>query len=318
MKSSQVAAAVIIGSALGCSVSAQNHDEPITDNARRPVNGQTSNGGLRISFDAAIGYQFETDLDDDGDYSVFRSGARLNIGSQLSDSVGLNLRLRYRHDDFDFSDDAFGLTESPWSGIHTVGIDAMFQVGVSDELRLFFGPSVQSAWESGADFDDGITIGGTIGFSYRVTDDLTLGLMAGIRDEIEDDVDVIVLPLVEWDISDHWRIGSVGGPSSFLVSGVQLSYRPDDSWLFGLGAGYSRNRFRLDDDGVAPDGVGEESGVPIWFGIGYRPSNTTELDFIAGLLIGGELRLEDDHGRTIETEDTDPAPFIGVAARFRF
>lgn len=293
-------------------------DEPAMPMDATETVARTEAGGWRLSLDAAVAYQFEADLDDAGDYSVLRSGVRLNASTRLSDVVGLSLRARYRYDDFDFSDDVFGLTESPWSGVHTTGVDAVFEVGLSEELRLFFGPSVQSAWESGADFDDGITIGGVVGFSYRLSSDVAIGALVSVRDEIEDDVDVIVLPIVEWDITDNWRVGSVGGPSSFLVSGVQLSYSTDEAWRFGLGVGYSRSRFRLDDEGPAPDGVGEESGLPIWLGVGYRPSNTVELDFLAGVLVGGELRLEDEDGSLIDEQDVDPAPFIGVAARFRF
>lgn len=293
-------------------------DEPAMPMDSTETVARTEASGWRLSLDAAVAYQFETDLDDAGDYSVLRSGVRLNASTRLTDTAGLSLRARYRYDDFDFSDDVFGLSESPWSSVHTTGIDAVFEVGLSDDLRLFFGPSVQASWESGADFDDGVTLGGVVGFSYRLSSDFALGALVSVRDEIEDNVDVIVIPIVEWDITDNWRVGSVGGPSSFLVSGVQLSYSTDDAWRFGLGVGYTRSRFRLDDEGPAPDGVGEESGLPIWFGVGYRPNNTVELDLLAGVLMGGELRLEDEDGSLIDEQDVDPAPFIGIAARFRF
>lgn len=288
------------------------------DEADGAVAVSAETGGIRFSLDAGILHQFRADLDDGGSFSVLRSGVRLNLSTALTEQVHLSITGRYRHDDFNFRDAALGLPDDPWGSIHTAGVEALFTIGLSAEWRLFIGPTIQSSWENGASMSDGMTYGGLIGFTYRVSETLSLGLLASVRDELEDSVSVVVLPMIDWRLTDEWRLGTVGGPSSLLVSGVQLSYDAGDGWRFGVGVGYSRGRFRLDDDGTAPDGIGEESGLPVWFGIGYRPSNQFEIDLVGGVLIGGELRLEDEDGRRIASDDHDPAAFIGIAGRLSF
>ena len=43
-------------------------------------------------------------------------------------------------------------------------------------------------------------------------------------------------------------------------------------WQVNMGASIHTRRFRLDDDGSAPDGVGQHSGIPAWGSIAYAPS----------------------------------------------
>jgi hypothetical protein len=80
---------------------------------------------------------------------------------------------------------------------------------------------------------------------------------------------------------------------------------------------WERDRFRLDDEGVAPEGVGENESTPLWMRLTYQ---TQPMDFtvIAGVNLGGELTLEDRDGNRIAREDYDPSVAVGLTGRIRF
>ena len=77
-------------------------------------------------------------------------------------------------------------------------------------------------------------------------------------------------------------------------------------------------RFRLDDDGVAPDGVGEEKSVPIFLVLSYRPAERSSVSLLAGMNFYGSVSVFDDRGKKIAGEDYDPTPFLGLAFSLTF
>ena len=90
------------------------------------------------------------------------------------------------------------------------------------------------------------------------------------------------------------------------------------SWQAGFGVGLLSDRFRLDDDGVAPKGVGESTSVPLWASIAYVLDDILTFELYAGAVVGRELRLEDENGNRISKQDVDPAPMLGVLVKATF
>jgi hypothetical protein len=64
--------------------------------------------------------------------------------------------------------------------------------------------------------------------------------------------------------------------------------------------------------------VGEFSGVPVFIRASNTFDETYTLNLYAGVVAGGELRVEDPSGNAVHTEDFDLAPLVGfnVTARF--
>ena len=127
-----------------------------------------------------------------------------------------------------------------------------------------------------------------------------------------------VLPfvLVSWQIDDRWRLGNplqagpTGGP------GIELAYAISGTWEIAGGAGYRESRFRLRDDGASPEGIGQNKGVPVFARVSYAVKPGTKLDFYAGAVVGGQLKLLDREGGTVSSSDYDAAPIVGVSASF--
>ena len=87
--------------------------------------------------------------------------------------------------------------------------------------------------------------------------------------------------------------------------------------LGAVGGDYDRRRFRLDDSGVAPRGVGEETGFSFTGRLSFNPRSDLSVNLLAGVFFG-EYELEASSGATVSDIDLDPAAFLGVTARFRF
>ena len=99
---------------------------------------------------------------------------------------------------------------------------------------------------------------------------------------------------------------------------IAYDFGEPESWLLAFGAGYERERFRLDKDGVAPDGVGQNEDFNIWVRIVYRTGPKFAVTGILGASLSGELRLENENGNGLVQRDYDSGPFIGVAGRIVF
>jgi len=67
-----------------------------------------------------------------------------------------------------------------------------------------------------------------------------------------------------------------------------------------------------------PNGVGEERGVPIFLRATYDFTRQLSLHLLAGVVVGGQLRVEDSSGNKLRQDDFDPAPRFAVIFLGRF
>lgn len=263
-------------------------------------------------------HQLDTDLDEGGSYSATRASIEVGLAyaSGPRDSVGFSLG--YTRDDYRF-DGASGLAgRDPWGSLHEYRVSVPWRKGFGERINAFAIPSLRWSAESGGDLGDAMTAGLIAGANYRVSDRLSIGPGIGVFDEIEDSVNVFPILLIDWQITETLSLETGSGLGATRGPGLQLNSTAIEDWTLSLGGRYETYRFRLDDDGVAPDGVGEEKGVSLFLAASYRTSPGVSVSALAGLEVGGKLRLEDSDGDTIQSDDADPAPFVGFAFRARF
>jgi hypothetical protein len=265
------------------------------------------------------GYQlgFSSNIDDGGDFSVSRFDAGLALGRDFSPDFSASLRLSYRLDDYDFSSDALGLgAGDPWNDVDTVGAAAILNYAINERWRVFGGPIAQFSLESGADWSDSFTVGGVVAATYSFSKNLTVGGGVGVISQIEDDPRVFPILILNWNITKNLRLANQAGGAND-ASGIELAYTLS-KWEFAIGGAYQFSRFRLDDHGPAPDGVGQNTNVSLWTRVSYTFCKNVSADLLAGLNAAGELRLEDEDGHRIASSDYDPAPFIGFNLKLQF
>jgi hypothetical protein len=190
--------------------------------------------------------------------------------------------------------------------------------GFDEEWTIFAIPTLRFVAESGAELEDSMQGGGFAGISYRFGDRLTIGPGIGVMSEIEDSATVFPVLIIKWKITDRLSLETGRGLGATLGPGLVLGWKASDNWTLSIGGRYEKLRFRLDDEEIAPNGIGQDRAFPLFVGVGYSFSQRARVSLLGGADLGGELRLEDEKGGLIAEEDYEPAGFAGLAFSFKF
>lgn len=274
-----------------------------------------------FTFGGGFTHRFDSDVDSGGDVSVNTFSAGLDAATQLNADVGLDLRFNYGIADYSFGGSTGFGGLNPWSDIHTITFGAIITMNIDNRWTVFGGPIFQFARETGADWGDSFTGGALLGATYKARDNLLIGGGIAITSQIEDNARFFPILVFEWGFADHWRIssrGPSGGRTSLEFTGLELICDPCPQWEFALGGGSSYSRFRLDNDGVAPNGVGQDDSTPFWLRASWHPTGDISVDALAGYLFGGGLSLDNSHGHGVASSDYDGTLFVGLFGSIRF
>jgi len=262
-------------------------------------------------------YQGTADLEGGGDYSAWSALLRAGVSGSFGNGNRAALTLNYDYTDYSFSNPLAFAGAAPWGVVQRFGVAVPLSFGIDPAWSVGFAPSVDWFRENGADTGEAFTWGGILSATRRFEGGNRIGFGIGAYDRIEDSSLFPVL-LVDWRINDRWRLTNplTAGPTG--PAGLELDYRLDDSWNFGLGAAWRSTRFRLSESGAVPNGIGEERGVPVFLRATHAFDGRTSLNLYAGIVTGGQLRLEDATGGDLVEDDFDPAPLFGATFNARF
>ena len=285
---------------------------------KQKYSGPPFKEGWTPSVSAGYYNQLKTDIDDGGEFDVTRFMAKASMINNIDRRNNYGFSLGYNYTDYSFSGSTGIAAAKPWDDIHSIRFTVPIIMGLNDDWTMYAFPTIRSHVESGANFEDGISGGAFLGASYYVNESLTIGPGIGVLSQIEDDPFVFPIFLIDWKISDTLSFGTGRGEGGTAGPGLFLYWRPTEQWLFNFGGRSEKLRFRLDDKGVAPDGIGEDRAFPLVAGATYYFNRQTSLTLTGGVLLGGQLRLEDENGHKISEEDYDPTPFIGINLRSKF
>lgn len=265
-------------------------------------------------------YQGEADIEGPGSGSmqVNRFDAGIGFRTPLSERLNWVHTFHFGINDYDFDGGGFS-AGNPWETILESRYGTQLAYSIDDRWGVRGGGIVMLSRETDADWGDGLTGGGTFGVDYRHSESLFLSVGLGVITQLEDDVTAVPMVGLQWLPAEQWvvRVGALpvnGG----ATAGVEAAYQFNEQWQAGLGLLYRQDRFRLDDSGPAPDGVGEEQFLPLRMRVAWSFHPRMTLNFIAGMALGGELKLDDENGNTLREEDYDPAAYLGVRVFGRF
>ncbi len=282
------------------------------------VQAQPSGYGLGVSLEAGAVFGAEAGLDSGGDLAVDAWSVRLSGRRAVSDELRLGLSAGLGEQRYRFSGGGDFSRLRPWADVQAVRVSGSAFWRPTDRWDLFAIPSVRWDAETGASLGDGQIAGLLTGASYRFNDRLSIGPGVGVFSELEDDTDFFPILAVDWRITDQLSLRTGGGFAASRGPGLAFDWAPDDQWSVALGARYEKERFRLDDQGVAPGGIGQATSTPIYLAVTRKLGNIGRLCGVVGVELNGALRLEDSTGALLQRTDKDDAPFAGASFDVRF
>jgi hypothetical protein len=112
--------------------------------------------------------------------------------------------------------------------------------------------------------------------------------------------------------------------------GAEVSWQVSETVSLGTGLTFQTRRFRLSDktrvaaSGGArtgrtdEGGVGQESEIPVFAMLRWKPTAKTAIDLLAGVAFAGNVRVESKTGGRIADDSYDPAPFAGLKGQIFF
>ncbi len=270
-------------------------------------------------------HQFPSIISTGGEFNLTRVGIGGAFHHEFTPDLSATFTLTYGVDLYDFRATAVAPTvlgvappANPWDDIHTLTAAAIFSYKLNNDWSIFGGPLLQSARESGADFGDSIIGGGAIGAVYHASDDLSIGGGVAIASQLEDSARIFPIIVINWQFADRFSLRNTSTSNATSRTGLELIFEPTNQWELALGAASQFSRFRLDNDPAAPGGVGEDSSVPIWFRLTFKPTDQFSVEAIIGMNFSGEFRLENSAGGFLASSDYDGASFCGLFGSFRF
>jgi hypothetical protein len=280
--------------------------------------GKAGAGGTTTSFVSVTPvYQGSADLEDGGDVQFGGVVVRGGLISDLGGGTRAGITLIYDYLDYSFSNPKAFTSIAPWGVVQRYGVVAPLSFSVGNGWILGAAPSFEWFKENGARSSDAFTWGATFSGSRRFENGNMLGLGVALFDRLEE---TLVFPFVtvDWRLADRWRLVNplASGPTG--PAGLELDYEFDSRWTAGVGAAWRTLRFRLSESGPTPNGIGEESGMPLFLRVTHRVSNQAAFHLFGGIVLNGQLRIEDSSGRLLREDDRDPAPLFGATFIARF
>jgi len=283
-----------------------------------PAYAQPGADPWAVSIDTGALHQWESSVDGGGDLEIDAWAVRAGVSYVASPELRAGLSVGYGERHYDFSGDGDFTGLRPWSDIRDARISGNLSWQADDRWNLFAVPTARWDAERGASLDDGAIGGLLAAASYRVNDRLSIGPGFGVFSGLEEDADWFPILAIDWQITDSLSLRTSRGLATTRGPGLTLSWAPTERWSFALGGRYEKDRFRLDSRGVAPDGIGQETSVPLYLGATRSFGRHGSFSIFAGAEFGGEVRLEDRSGHLIERADYDTAPFGGATLDLRF
>ncbi len=285
--------------------------------------------GPRTAVNLQYSHQFKTDVEDGGSDMV-RDNAFFSVAHRikLSDKTAMFALGSYTLQRYNFSSNSLPTNPYQWDDVHRMVLGALIGHDLNDRWRLIGGGLFRSWGEGGADYGDSITGGAIGGFNYHPNEDFSIGLIVGVFSALEDSAALIPIPTMKWNFAEDWRLHiglvTVADPGV----GAEVSWQISDTVSIGAGAAFQSRRYRLNDStrrtGAVPPGrndeggIGQETEVPVFALIQWKPTPKSSLDLLAGVALAGNVRVESSAGGRIADDSYDPAPFVAFKGTIGF
>jgi hypothetical protein len=271
------------------------------------------------STSVAAGYlhEFGTAISGGGEFTISRAFVNADVNGSTGSNTLFGLGITYDREEYTFSGPSALAVPAPWGTIHRIGFSPSMIHPIPSGWRILIAPSFGYAGEEGADPEDALVYGAVISATKTIDPDLSLGLGAGAFRQIGR-WRVFPFLSVRWRINDRWRLSNPLRVGPAGPAGLELAYSLDGKWEAAAGGAYRSYRFRLDEGGTVPGGIGENRGIPLFARLSRTWRHGWRADLYAGVVFGGKLGIENGRGDQIGSASFDPSPLAGLFVTRRF
>lgn len=276
-------------------------------------------GPWSFRIDGGAAHQSEADLkDSDGKFSLDRWFVSAGVNYAWDRRNTLGLSVGGGRSDYEFNEQStFGGGE-PWGEIEDLRLSATARFKISKTGTGILIPTLRYNGESGADSGDSRTYGLFAAAAWRVNEGLTIGPGVGIFSKLEDGTRAFPILIIDWKINERWRLATGRGLAASQGPGLTLSYEVSQRWKLALTGRYENLEFRLDDEDLAPDGIGRDQSFPLVFSGVFDANELASFSIFAGVELGGKLKLKNEFDEVLDESSYDPAAIIGATIELRF
>jgi len=274
-------------------------------------------GSLSTSLNVNAINQFNTNVGSGGSFNWQDANVNLNNRYQLdaSSSIGLNIRDGYQN--WSWNNVSEYGSKTPWKGIQSPGIGLSYFQKLENGWSAGFAPIIDWVAENGVGTAGSATYGAIGSGTKKYSDNLTIGLGTGVFRQVDKNK-VFPYLLINWRITDKWTLNNPlpAGPSG--GAGLELSYALADKWSVAGGAAYRSYRFRLSNSNYTPNGIGQNSFIPIFARLSYSIDRGSSVDLYLAANTGGKLSVTNVNGATpySTSYSTGVAAALSITTRF--
>jgi hypothetical protein len=274
-------------------------------------------GEVTTTLNATVLGQTGTDLDGGGSFDWVGANVGVNVKRQFTPALSLGFSAAYGSENWSFdTPGAFGPV-APWGNVLRPSIGLSLGYALAPDLSMFIAPQLEWSYESGASASDGQNYGAVLGVNKVFSPTLFAGIGLGVFRQI-DEMRYFPFFIVNWQITDQWRLANPvqAGPAG--GAGLELSYAFGDGWELAGGAAYRDYRFRLRSDAPVPNGLGRNTGIPVFAKLTRKFGPAAQISLYAGVVANGQLRVLDASGSTVQESDYGTSPLIALSGSFEF
>lgn len=258
----------------------------------------------------------ETSLDGGGETQFSSYHLQARARRRIARGVSANLTLNYGYFDEKFSGGGFGALQ-PWDDTQRFGLSTRFLIHSSEKWSWGIRPFASSFSESGNINSDTLRFGIAVAAISHWSPARHLGVGIKLTNRLDDTTKVVPFLAVSWRLNDYWRLRNPSEPELVGATGLELAYTPESHWRLSALGMFLSSEFRLDNDGLAPGGLGQREGAVGLLSLNRHWSSGLSLKGYVGVLSNGTLEVRDAADRLIARSDYDTTPLIGLALEKR-
>lgn len=284
-----------------------------------PERSEPPADNVRFRITPSTAYFGQSGLDGGGDVSIVRGGIDLGVEWDVLPRWTFELTVENEWSKYSFDNAAwlkkcgFGFNNDHLDDTFTIlRISPAVRYQINDEWAAFVGLEYRFTGSTEANFGDASVGGGYIGAHWQPNDRLSIAAGVSVVTKLDDDLDILPIIDVEYELSDQWAISTRG-------LGLEIEYQPTDDWSFTLFAERESREFRLADrDRLAPGGYFSDEGYLVGLEALWQCSPNVLLSLSTGFMFAQEYELYNAHNRRISSADADASPFIGLSLQISF